>query len=133
MKILRNILGVLLGIFLGGGLNFLIIMYSGAIIPPPEGVDPTSMESIQANIHLFEIKHFIMPFLAHALGTLVGAFICTKIAVTRKMPLAMLIGAWFLLGGIYAAYSLGAPAWMNVVDVLFAYIPMAWIGFRLGR
>lgn len=133
LTILRNIFAVLLGIFLGGGLNYLIIMYGSPLVPPPEGVDPTSFESIKANIHLYEVKHFIIPFLAHALGTLLGAFTTTKIAATRKMPLAMFIGVWFLIGGVYAAYSLGAPGWMNAADVILAYIPMAWIGFRLGR
>lgn len=131
--VVRNILAVLAGVFLGGALNMAIIMLSSSVVPLPDGVDPSSMESIKANIHLYEAKHFIMPFLAHALGTLFGAFIAVKIAATRHMPLALFIGFWFMLGGIANAYLLGAPAWMNVVDVLFAYIPMAWIGFLLAR
>lgn len=108
-------------------------MISSSVVPLPEGVDPSSMESIKANIHLYEAKHFIMPFLAHALGTLLAAFITVKLAATRQMPLALFIGFWFMLGGISVAFELGTPAWMNVVDVLFAYIPMAWIGFLFAR
>lgn len=131
--VLRNILAIIVGVFLGAILNGALISFSTAVIPLPEGVDPNSIDSIKANIHLYEAKHFIMPFLAHALGTLLGAFITVKLAATRQMPLALFIGFWFMLGGIYMAFELGAPAWMNVVDVLFAYIPMAWIGFLLAR
>lgn len=131
--IVRNVLAVLAGVILGGALNMLIIVFGGSLILPPEGVDPSNMESIKANIHLYDFQHFIVPFLAHALGTLAGAFVTVKIAASRKMPLALFIGFWFMLGGVATAYMLGGPAWMSVVDVLFAYIPMAWIGYLLAR
>ena len=76
----RNIIALVVGITIGMAVNMGIIMSSGQLIPPPEGVDVMDAASIKANLHLFEPKHFIMPFLAHALGTLVGAFIAAKIA-----------------------------------------------------
>ena len=57
---------------------------SASIIPPPAGVDVTDTESLRQSIHLFQPKHFIFPFLAHALGTLVGAYVAYRIAATRK-------------------------------------------------
>ena len=48
-------------------------MMSSSIISPPKGVDVTTMEGLKAYLHLFEPKHFIFPFLAHALGTFAGA------------------------------------------------------------
>jgi hypothetical protein len=41
-------------------------------------------------MHLFEPRHFVMPFLAHALGTLAGALAAFLIAATytgRQWPL----------------------------------------------
>src|SRR5690606_40560173 len=58
--------------------NMSIIMISGSIIPPPEGADTTTTEGLKAAMHLFEPKHFLLPFLAHALGTLVGAFVTDR-------------------------------------------------------
>jgi hypothetical protein len=84
MKILRNILAIISGWFLGSIVNMGIIMISGSIIPPPEGADVTTMEGLLEAMNMFEPKHFIMPFLAHALGTLFGAFMASKIAATRK-------------------------------------------------
>lgn len=130
--ILRNVLAVIVGIFIGGAVNMGLIMLSSQIIPLPEGVDPADMESLKANLHLFEAKHFIMPFLAHALGTLVGALVAALIAATHKMKMALIIGAFFLIGGIANVAMLGGPIWFTVLDLVAAYLPMAWLGGILG-
>lgn len=54
-----------------------------------------------------------------------------KITTTYKMKFALGIGGFFLLGGIAAATMIPAPTWFIVVDLLFAYIPMAWIAGKL--
>ncbi len=128
----KNILAVLVGVIAGGVLNMGIIMISGSIIPPPEGVDVTTAEGLQAGIHLFEPKHFIMPFLAHALGTLLGSFIAAKISTKHHMRFALGVGAWNLLGGIMAATMIPAPMWFILVDLIGAYIPMAFIAGKLA-
>lgn len=129
--ILRNILALLAGLIIGSLVNMGIITISGSIIPPPEGADVTTMEGLQAAMHLFKPKNFIMPFLAHALGTLVGAFVAAKIAFSRKIQIAMIIGLLFLIGGITNSFLLPSPLWFTLLDVLVAYIPMAWIGHHL--
>lgn len=130
--ILKNILAVIAGIILGSVVNMGIIMLSSSIIPPPEGVDPSDMESLKSSMHLFEPKHFIVPFLAHALGTLTGAFVTALIAFSHKMKLALIIGLFFLLGGISSVFMLPSPTWFIVLDLVGAYIPMAWIGGLLA-
>ncbi|MBK7407185.1 MAG: hypothetical protein IPL49_19070 [Saprospirales bacterium] len=130
--ILRNILAVIAGIFVGGMVNMGIIMLSSSIIPLPEGVNPADPESLKAGIHLFEPKHFIFPFLAHALGTLVGAYLTALIAANRKMILALVIGVVFLIGGIINVVNLPAPLWFDVLDLVAAYIPMGWLGWKLA-
>lgn len=129
--ILKNVLAVLAGIIGGSAVNMGIIMFSGSIIPPPEGIDPTSMESLAENMHLFEAKHFIMPFMAHALGTLVGAMIAAAIAATHKMKLAVGLGIWFLIGGVMNTVMLPAPTWFTVLDLTLAYIPMGLLGGKV--
>lgn len=109
-----------------------IIMLSSSIIPPPEGVDPSNMESLKSSMHLFEPKHFIVPFVAHALGTLVGAFITGLIAFNNKLKLALVIGLFFLLGGISSVFMLPSPTWFTVLDLAGAYVPMAWFGGLLA-
>ena len=69
---LRNILGFVAGLIVGGIVNMALINFGPMVIPPPAGADITTMEGLQAAMPLFEPKHFVFPFLAHALGTLVG-------------------------------------------------------------
>lgn len=131
--IVKNILAVIIGVFLGAIVNMGIIMLSGSIIPPPEGVDPANMESIKDNMHLYQPIHFLFPFLAHALGTLAGAYVCALIATSHKMKLALLIGVFFLIGGIQMVVLLPSPTWFSAVDLIFAYIPMGYLGFKLQK
>jgi len=131
-NVFRNILGIIAGIIVGGFVNMSIINLSGYVIPPPEGADVTTVEGVKASIHLFAPKHFIMPFLAHALGTLVSAFVAALIAASHKIKIAVGIGVFSLLGGIAASLLIPAPAWFIVLDLVAAYIPMGWIGGRLA-
>lgn len=96
--IIKNILAVIGGCIFGGVINMGIIMISSSIITPPNGADVTNIEGLKASMHLFEPRHFIMPFLAHAFGTFAGAFLAAKIAANRKMILALVIGVFFLIG-----------------------------------
>lgn len=129
---LRNALAVIAGVVIGGMVNMGLIMISGKVIPPPAGVDVTTMEGLKAGMHLLEPRHFIFPFLAHAGGTLVGATIASAMAASRKMAMALIVGVVFLVGGLMAVISLPAPMWFNVLDLAAAYIPMGWLGGLLG-
>lgn len=131
-SILRNILSILAGFIGGSAVNMALISASGSIIPPLEGADLSTNEGLIASIHLFEPKHFIMPFLAHALGTFAGAYLAARIAASHKMTFALVIGFLFLLGGIGAVYMIPAPLWYDVIDLVLAYIPMAFIAGRLA-
>jgi len=130
--VVRNILAVIAGFVFGSIVNMGLIVASGHVIPAPAGADTTTMEGLQATMHLFEPRHFLFPFLAHALGTLAGAAVAVIIGASHQFKLAMGIGTLFLAGGIVNCFLLPAPVWFMAVDVLGAYIPMAWIGWKLG-
>ncbi|MFY8066462.1 MAG: hypothetical protein ACOVNM_08190 [Flavobacterium sp.] len=131
MTILKNILAIVLGLLIGGTVNAGIIMVSGYIIPPPEGTDLKTMEGLVTAMPLMESKHFLMPFLAHAFGTLVGAILAASMAANYKMRFAMLIGICFLVAGIMNIFMLPSPVWFTIVDLGFAYIPMAYLGGKI--
>lgn len=124
--ILKNLLAFLAGIIFGSAVNMGIIAISGSIIPPPDGADVTTTEGLRSAMPLFQPKHFIMPFLAHALGTFAGAFVAAVIAATHKMKFALGIGVFFLLGGIASVFMLPSPTWFTVLDLVGAYIPMGY-------
>lgn len=131
-SIYRNILAVVIGLVLGSMVNMGIIMISAYIIPPPPGADVTTAEGLKASLHLFQPKNYIMPFLAHALGTFVGALIASIIAANHKWSYAIAIGLIFMIGGIINVATLPAPIWFSALDLIAAYVPMAYLGFKLG-
>jgi len=103
-----------------------LIILGSSLIPIPEGSDP--MNAIN-----WELTNFIFPFLAHALGTLVGAFLAAKIANSYQLPLAMSIGVFFLIGGVIMVYILPAPAWFICTDLIVDYIPMGYLGWIIAK
>jgi hypothetical protein len=130
--ILKNILAVVAGIVLGGIANMAIIMVSGSVIPPPGGADVTTAEGLKASMHLFRPINFLFPFLAHAIGTFVGAFVAARFAASHQMKIAIGIGIFFLVGGIMNVFMLPSPAWFTVLDLAGAYIPMGFIAGKLA-
>lgn len=133
MAILRSITAVVAGVVLGSVVNMALVAVSGHVIPPPPGVDMTTAEGLQAGMPLLEPRHFIFPFLAHALGTLAGAFVAARISRAHKLVSAGMVGAVFLVGGIVASTMIPAPAWFIAVDLIGAYLPFAWLGHWLAR
>ena len=129
----RNVIAFILGVVIGGIVNMGLIMISGQVIPPPEGVDVTNMESLKSSMHLFEPKHFLFPFLAHALGAFVGGFVASILGATQRMKLALGVGAFFLLGGIASVFMLPSPIWFAALDLICAYIPMGWFAGKLAE
>lgn len=129
--ILRNILAVVVAVVVGGMANMGVLMLGTSLIPLPEGVDIENSASIKANIDKFEAIHFLMPFLAHAMNAFVGALLAALIAATHKMRLAMGVSVFVLIGGIMMAIQLPV-IWFICIDLTLAYIPMGYLGARLG-
>lgn len=128
---IKDILAVVAGCVVGSAVNMGIIMVSGSIVPPPEGADITTMEGLAATMHLFQPKHFLFPFLAHALGTFVGAYLAARISTKHKLKLALGVGAIFLAGGIINTVMLPSPLWFTILDLVGAYIPMGYLAGTL--
>jgi len=129
--ILRNIIAVIAGWIGGSAVNMGLVELGHKVMPIP-GLAPADMAAYAELIPTLEPKFFVFPFLAHALGTLVGAAIAAFIAVSHKMRFALGIGAFFFLGGLAINYMLPGQLWFTAVDLVFAYLPMAWIGGKIA-
>ena len=129
--IIRNILAVIFGWLGGSAVNMGLIKFGHKLFPIA-GFDPNDMDAIAEVMPTLEFKYFIFPFLAHALGTLSGATIAGLMAASHKMKFSLGIGGLFLLGGIVVNYMIPGPTWFAVVDIVVAYIPMAWLGGKLA-
>ena len=124
----RNILAIIIGIVIGALVNMGLVSLGPNLIPPPDGVDMTHTDNLKESMLLLEPKNFIFPFLAHAIGTLVGAFVAVKLAKSKHMICALVVGLVFLAGGIMTVRMVGGPTWFIITDLVLAYIPMAYLG-----
>lgn len=129
--IIRNILAVIAG-WLAGSIINMGLVQTGHKLMPMEGVDLNDMNAMAEIMPTLDPKYFIFPFLAHALGTLVGAAIAGLIAINHKMKFSLAIGFLFLLGGIIVNIMLSGPIWFTIADIAIAYIPMAWLGGKMA-
>ena len=124
-SIFKNILVVLGGYLLGMVVNMGLIITGNQLIPFADSVNPMDAT-------MWEIKYFLFPFFAHAMGTLSGSYIAAKFAASYHMMLAICIGIFFLLGGISMVFIMPAPVWFIVADLSLAYIPMGLFGWTLS-
>lgn len=130
---LRNLLALVLGFVVGSAVNMALVLLAPMLIAPPAGVDTSTAEGLRQGIHLFEPQHFLLPFLAHALGTFAGALVAYLLAASHKKGFALAVGALFFCGGLAASTMIPAPVWFMAADLLLAYLPMAWLAILLGQ
>jgi hypothetical protein len=128
----KNVLATLAGVFAGSLVNMGLVNMGTMVVPLPEGADVTTMEGLRDSMKLFTPANFVFPFLAHALGTLLGAFVAAKLAASHPVKFAIGVGVFFLMGGIAMVSMIGGPLWFNVADLLVAYIPMGYLGAVLA-
>lgn len=130
--ILKNALGSLAGLVVMMAVNIILVKLLGSMFPPPEGVDINDVDSINDNLHRYSTFQLIMPFIAHAGGTLAGCMTAAKIASSHKLIIVMLLAAVHFVGGILMISMLSnSPLWFNALDLGLAYFPMAFLGCKL--
>ena len=82
-QFLLNLLFYLIALVLGAWVNGYLIQISSSVIEPPQGFDLSTEQGLKGAMDagLMTPRYYIFPFLAHALGTWVSAFVITKLAV----------------------------------------------------
>lgn len=129
--VVRNVIAVVLGWLIGGFVNMAIVQVGMSTYPA--SVDTTDYEAIGKFLETAGFVYFLYPFIAHAAGVMVGAFIAALISKNRKMGVALIIGGLFLIGGILVTFMIPAPTWFIAMDLIVAYIPMALLGAVLAK
>ena len=133
LHILKRTIVIILSIFIGAQVNGAFLTLGTTLIPPPEGCSLNTMEGLKAAVPFLEAKHYLFPFLAHAIGTLISAVLITRFLKSQQFVLAMMAGVLFLIAGISMVIMLPeTPIWFILVDLIVAYIPMAYLGYKLG-
>jgi hypothetical protein len=128
--LLRSVLAVLAGIVVGSVVNYAIVMLNIRIYPLPAGVDPRDYAALREVMAEAPLAMLLLVILAHSGGTLVGASVAAKLAGRAPLVHGLIIGVWFLIGGIANAWMLRPPLWFLIVD-LALYLPAGWLGWKL--
>lgn len=134
LHIFKRTLIISLSIFIGAQVNGALLTIGTYLIPPPEGFNLNTMDGLKAAVPFLEAKHYLFPFFAHAIGTLISAVLITRFLKTQQFVFAMMAGVLFLIAGISMVIMLpGTPIWFILVDLIGAYIPMAYLGNKIAR
>lgn len=81
----------------------------------------------------YEIQHFLPPLIAHTVGAIVGSPAIFKLGFSYSIQVATDVTLLNLLGGLVAARTIPAPRWLMAEDLVWSYLPMGWLGYRLGK
>lgn len=130
---MKKLLFFLIALILGAIFNSIILNVGMKIITPPEGFDMNNPLQLAKAMKVMEVRHFLFPFLAHALGTLLGVIFFTYFSKSNKLFFPILISGLFFAGGLYMVLILPSPMWFNILDLVLAYFPMAYIGYHIAK
>ena len=127
--LVRSFLAVLAGIVVGSIVNMALIFLNMLVALPP-GIDRNDQAALSAAFADAPPSALILVLLAHSGGTLVGAWLAAKLAGRAPLTHGLIVGVWFLIGGIVSIFMIRSPAWFIPVDLVL-YLPAAWLGAKL--
>ncbi len=123
---IRNILSVVAGLFVGSVLNMaLILLNAHVLFPMPEGMNMAEPEQMNAYIAGLPTIAFFVVLAAHLGQAFVGGWTAARLGASRPIVLAMIVGVLTLIGGIMNMLTIKGPSWM--VIELPLYLVAAWL------
>ncbi len=130
MQIIKKILAVIVGLVVGSLFIGLVEKVNSTMYPLPEGVDATNMEAFKAFVAALPDQAFILIFIGHICGALVGGLVSWLIVRSTIIP-SMIVGSLFTVAGLFNLFTIHHPWWMWTEVLL--YMPAAYLGTRLFK
>jgi hypothetical protein len=131
LKTFRSFLAVLMGLFFGGCLIYIVQAIGSQIFPLPPGVDPLNRESLRAAMANLPLGAFLFVLFSWLVGTLAGSWLATRRAPTQPLLHGGIVGAFLFAGSVMTLISLPHPIWFWVAAI--ALVPAAsYVGSQLG-
>ena len=129
--LLVKTVAILLGCIVGMITMMLTHLLFFQLIPLPDGTTFGTPAQIAESVSKFELKHYLNPFIAHCMGTFIAAVTGGLIAFSYRRHTIAIIGLLFLIAGILNSFDIPAPLWYDALDLIFCYMPMAWLGLKV--
>lgn len=124
---LRTVLAVPAGLIAGGIVISFVQVAAITLLPAPEGV-PTDRALIEPGD--IPAANMVFVLVAWAAGAFLGGGTAARIARQAKRRLALIVGAFFLIAGVYNMATIPSPLWFWVVGILL-FLPSAHLGARV--
>lgn len=124
-----RVLVYILCILTGSIINGAIISIGYKCIPPPQGFNMNDPLAFKNAVSQMQALNFVFPFLAHALGTWFASWIWSSLKQQATWMSSLGIAGVFFCGGLYMAIILDAPIAFECFDLVYAYFPMAILGY----
>jgi len=129
---IRNILAVIAGLFVGMVVNMSLVMLNAYVLfPMPPGTDMNVPEQLNAYIATLPTVAFLVVLAAHLGQSFVGGLTAARLGASRPMLLAMIVGVLTLIGGIMNWMTVEGPTWMMIEFPL--YLVVAWQAGRMEQ
>jgi hypothetical protein len=127
---LKNVLGVIVGLFVGLVMLGLVEFAAQLLFAPKEGLDindPVAMKTLQENQ---PGPKLVMMLFAWVLGPLAGAWVACELGDHHRVKAGMAVGVIMLLMGIRVVMGVKHPLWFSVLSQLVV-LPSAYAGTRI--
>jgi hypothetical protein len=131
LAVLRSVLALVVGMIVGAALITLGHFLSMLVFPPPAGLDLKDPQAFAEYVGKMPDSAWVLVILSHAMGPLGGGFVAAWIAGRAKVIHALIVGAFFLVGGIINLNNVPHPPWFAYADLLM-YLPVAFVAGMLA-
>ncbi len=129
--IIRSIIAVAAGVFIGGIATVGVEALGHVFVPPPAGLDVTNPEAVRGAMAALPTRHFLPLLLAYVVGPTLGAALAARMAPSRARLHAAVVGGVFAVGGFMNFMSIPHPAWFVVASML-AFLAAPLLGTRIA-
>ncbi|QHL86149.1 hypothetical protein GU926_01275 [Nibribacter ruber] len=127
----KSILAVLVGLATGFTTIFLVELVAQQVYPLPVLQNPQDPAAMAAYMSNAPMGSLVLILLAYALGAFLGGMVAARLAPSKKMVHALVVGILLLLAGIANFYMLPHPIWFVIAAVII-YPLMSFFGGAMG-
>ena len=128
---LRSVIAVCAGIFVGALMIYAVQIVAHAVAPLPVKMDPSDPASTRAAMASMTTRNYLGLLFAYLAGPTIGCWLAARMAPSRALVHAVVVGAFFLVGGIGNFMKLPHPAWFVAASVL-AFAAAPFLGTRMS-
>jgi hypothetical protein len=129
--VVRNILGIIIGVATGVGTVFLTDKISHMVSPPPEGLDYTDKEALVAYIDTLPMSVFLILIIGYGTAAFLAGLVASRIAGKSKKIVGLIAAGLIFVAGTANVIMIPHPLWVAAAMVAIMAID-GYFGAHFG-